>query len=367
MAKKRADGRLRTSFMHDGRRIYVYGYSKAELKQKEIQKRQELEAGKQAHDNPTMDVFYETFTDQRRASVRESTIRTQKALYNICSNIKVQGTGKPFGEVRIQDVTPADIKHVQATMINEDRHSRTINQAMAHLRHVFNTALRLELIDRDPTRVISSVKRTEPTARDGIHRGLSQDEIQRFFEVAKTDFYYNHFKLMLLSGMRAGELAALTPADIDFHNKVLHIRKTVSVDEVGRAIIGDTKTASSCRDIPLTDQMIECIRSQMQVNNIIQFGSPDQPIFLSVEGHLLKAAVMNQTIERLCKKADIPRFSCHCFRHSFATVFIARQPESYKTLSGLLGHSDTALTLNLYAHLEESAKREAMGKMEIAL
>ena len=366
--KKRADGRLRTSFMYDNKRIYVYAYSKAELKQKEIQKRQELEAGKQAHDNPTMDEFYERFTDQRRASVKESTIRTQRTLYNLCKNVILPGTKKRFGEVGIQDITASDVKRVQFSLIQDGKHSKTINLTMAHLAHVFNTAIKSELIERDPTRVISSVKRTEPLARESIHRALTEKEIRAFFEAAKGNYYYNAFRLMILTGLRAGEMGALLPGDIDYKEKTMHVTKTITTGENGGAMIGDsTKTASSKRDIPLTDAAIEAIKSQMKVNNVIQFRSPDQPIFLSIEGHYLTPVLLNQNIEKICRVAGIEKFSCHSFRHSFATLFINQQPEGFKTLSAILGHSDTSITLNLYCHAMMDTKKKAMENLKIAL
>ena len=75
--KKRSDGRLAFSFTYDGKRYYVYGYSNKELKEKELKKRAELEAGTMERVNPTLNEYYKHFTEVRRVSVRESTIRAQ--------------------------------------------------------------------------------------------------------------------------------------------------------------------------------------------------------------------------------------------------------------------------------------------------
>ncbi len=367
-AKKRSDGRLRTSFLHDGKRVYVYGRTKQELAENEIKKRQQLAEGKEHHDNPTMNEYYERFTDQRRASIKEATLRSQRNLYNLCKNVVIPGVNIPFGDVRIRDVTTADVKHIQSTFIQEGRHSRTINLAMSHLHHVFNVAIKSELIEKDPTRVITAVKRTEPAARDTIHRALTDEEIKAFFDAAKGNYYYNHMLLMLLTGIRAGEMAALLPGDIDFQQKVMHIARTITSDEVGGAKMGDsTKTAAGVRNIPLTDQAIDCIRDQMRQNKLISFGDARQPIFRSVEGHYATAVILNLTIEKICKAAAIERFSCHCFRHTFATIFIKQQPEEFKTLSSILGHSNVSITLNLYAHSMMETKKKAMENLKIAL
>ena len=92
--KKRSDGRLAFSFTYDGKRYYVYGYSSKELKAKEMKKRAELEAGTMERVNPTLNEYYKHFTEVRRVSVRESTIRAQYYQYQNAASVAMDGNGK---------------------------------------------------------------------------------------------------------------------------------------------------------------------------------------------------------------------------------------------------------------------------------
>ena len=83
MAKKRKDGYYQTSFMHDGKRYYIYAKSKSELKVKEQEKRAQLQNGDLWRINPTITEYYNVFMRAREGKVKETTIFTQKNTLKI--------------------------------------------------------------------------------------------------------------------------------------------------------------------------------------------------------------------------------------------------------------------------------------------
>ncbi len=370
MAKKKEESkkRLSASFSYGGKRFYVKGNSKAELEEKKYQKRRELEQGTQDRENPTLNKYYERFTDHRRKKVKESTIRCQVFQYRNCADVEIDSNGRTLGEMRIQDIKPYDIQAVQAVLEKSPRTTETVNNCMAHLSHVFNAAVRDETIDRNPCKCIDNLKRTEQPARETIHRALTQKETSLFFEEAKGSYYENMFKLMIQTGIRVGELAAITPFDVDSKEMILHINKTVTKDEIGCYTIGNTpKTDAGNRDIPLTEQALDSIKAQ-KVQNRLLFGSVTHTtIFTSVEGALLREYQINREIKRICKRTGIEKFTCHAFRATFATRFIEQRPQDYKVLSEILGHSNIKITLNLYTHVMKDSKVAAMNAVMIAI
>jgi len=238
---------------------------------------------------------------------------------------------------------------------------------MAHLSHVFNAAVRDETITRNPCRCIERIKRTEPPARETIHRALSKEETAAFLDAAKDSYYINAFRLMLQTGIRVGELAALNAFDIDSKN-LLHINKTVAKNEIGGHIIGDTpKTDAGNRIIPLTEQALQTIKAQKKLNRIVFNGKTQtvETLFKSPEGTLLREYQINREIKRICKSIGIEQFSSHAFRATFATRFIEQRPQDYKVLSELLGHSNIKITLNLYTHVMKENKIIAMNAVQI--
>lgn len=368
MAKKQTTARrLKSSFMFNGKRYYVQGHTLPELKENEHKKRLELEQGALDHENPTLNRYYERFTDHRRSKVKESTIRCQSFQFRNCADVIIDKTGRTLGEIRIQDIKPYDIQAVQAALEKSDRTTETVNNCMAHLSHVFNAAVRDETITRNPCRCIERIKRTEPPARETIHRALSKEETAVFLEAAKDSYYINAFRLMLQTGIRVGELAALNAFDIDSKN-LLHINKTVAKNEIGGHIIGDTpKTDAGNRIIPLTEQALQTIKAQKKLNRIVFNGKTQtvETLFKSPEGTLLREYQINREIKRICKSIGIEQFSSHAFRATFATRFIEQRPQDYKVLSELLGHSNIKITLNLYTHVMKENKIIAMNAVQI--
>ncbi len=234
--------------------------------------------------------------------------------------------------------------------------------------HVFNAAVRDETIDRNPCKCIENVKRTEKPARETIHRALTQEETKTFFEAAKGSYYENMLRLMIQTGIRVGEMAAISAFDVDSKEMMLHISKTVTRDEIGAYSISNTpKTDAGNRDIPLTTQALETIRAQKVLNKSIFGNVVYDTIFRSAEGALLREYQVNREISRICKRTGIEKFTCHALRASFATRFIEQRPQDYKVLSEILGHSNIKITLNLYTHVMKDSKIEAMNGVSIAI
>ena len=364
--KKRPDGRFRSSVLFEGKKYYVYASSAKEIPMKKAEKLQELMTKKNTHDNPLLDQYYEAFTDFRRSKVRESTIRNQKKWYSKCANVKVGGIR--LGDMKIRDIKPADIKCVQTALIRSDLSSSTVNDYMSHLSHVFNSAAKDETVDRNPCICIEEVSRKEPKARDTTHRALTKEETETFFKHAENSFFFNDFRLMIQTGMRVGELGALTLKDIDTKNRCIQITKTVTRDEDGTYIIGQMpKTEASNREIPLNNVIIQIISDQQKFNKDYFGPSLEPKLFRSPEGEILREYAVNREIKRICKETGIENFASHAFRATFATRFIEQRPQDYKILSEILGHASTKITLDLYTHVMKDSKKNSMENIEIAM
>lgn len=360
--------RLTGAFVYEGKRYYVKAYTKKELNEKLFQKRKEVEEGGQNRINPKLNDYYNTFTENRRRKVKESTLRCQSFQFRNCADIVIDRNGKTLGEYRLSDIRPDDIQLVQRTLEKSKRTTETINNSIDHLRHVFNQAVRSRYIEYNPCDATQNLKRTEAPARDTIHRALTIEETKKFFREAKDSYYYNHFAIMIKTGIRIGELAALVPFDLNTKTKELAINKTVAKDEIGAYIISDSpKTDAGNRLIPVKDDVIRIIADQRARNKVNPFHKGQTQIFKSPEGALLREYQINREIARICKRTGIEKFTCHAFRATFATRWIEQQPDRYKELSEILGHSTTKITLDLYAHSMKDTKIKAMNGVEIAI
>lgn len=363
--KKRADGRLRKVFTFNSKRYYVYGRTAKELEENYLKRKQALESGKDRHDNPSVDEFYKTWTEGRKGTVKEATLRCQHHQYNTCSKIRIKSLNKSFGELKLKEVTADDIREVQAALL-EINTPQGVNDKINHLSHVFHDALLEQRITFNPVSPVKNLKRTTPPANQTIHRSLSLDETERFFKEAENSVYYDVFRFAINTGMRVGEIGALFESDI--YNGFIHISRTLTRSEDGYTVIGDSpKTKKGQRNIPVNDTIADIINHQKQISRILygdKVVSLQDRIFRAPQGGYLIIAPINREIARICKRADIEVFSMHAFRATFASRAIASGMQP-KVLQELLGHTSFQMTMDLYTHSADEQKQNAMKLLKI--
>jgi integrase len=367
MAKKRSDGRYCETFRFNGKRYSVYARTIPEVRAKAQEKLRSLQDGEENMVNPTLADYYDELTKIRRREIKESTIRAQRCQFeNIAAYVMTNG--KKFGELRIKDITRRDIENVRQGLLENGKTPQNLNNCFAHLNHVFNNAVLDDTIPKNPCKALKPLKRDKPLIGENKHRALSVEETQRFFKVAeeRNSYYLNNFLIMIKTGMRIGELSALYPMDIDKKNSFIYVRRSISRDELGNYIVGESaKTESGSRDIPLTSEILQIINNQKALNNTLFGLDLNGLLFKSAEGKILREYSINREIKRICRQAGIEYFTCHAFRNTFATRFIEQRPQDYKILSEILGHKDISITLNLYTHVMNENKVKAMSELSI--
>lgn len=94
---------------------------------------------------------------------------------------------------------------------------------------------------------------------------LSIDEQKKFLEVAKHSSNYNQYAFILQTGLRTGELIGLKWSDIDFDKRVMHIQRSMEYRySVGEWRIGEPKSKSGYRDVPLTEEAVAILKNQKE-------------------------------------------------------------------------------------------------------
>ncbi len=163
--------------------------------------------------------------------------------------------------------------------------------------------------------------------------------------------------LCLYTGLRIGELLALTWADIDFNKKTLSVTKSCHdgyVDGKHCIIIDTPKTGHSLRKIPLSPQLITILKD-LKKNTKCKF-------VLSYNDKPILVRSYQRAFELLLKKLKIQHKGFHSLRHTFATRAIECGMD-IKSLSEILGHKNTSITLNRYAHSLWEHKSDMMNKL----
>lgn len=190
-------------------------------------------------------------------------------------------------------------------------------------------------------------------------RALTKDEQIKLYEVLTTeDINYSHQMLLsMLTGMRMGEVNALTVDDINLKMKTISISRTIARDLKGAAFVSQTtKTENGTRVIRIPETALPLVRE------ILQCAEDSKYLFLH-KGKLINTSQVNMQFQRVIEKYDIidkkvkGKVSLHSLRHTFATRCIEAGMQA-KVLQHLLGHSDIRITLNTYCDAFESFQRE---------
>ena len=170
--------------------------------------------------------------------------------------------------------------------------------------------------------------------------------------------------MALYTGLRIGELCALTWSDIDFEKGQLSVNRTRQRIKRVDPQSGQTKThlitdraksSNSIRMIPLPKFLLELlIKQQLNCTSNYVFTQNAKP---------LEPRTIQHQFKRLLKDAKIEVVNFHALRHTFATRLLEENVD-IKTISELLGHSSVKITLDLYGHSRDEHKRQAIKKLD---
>ena len=170
--------------------------------------------------------------------------------------------------------------------------------------------------------------------------------------------YKYQFLISLFTGMRMGEINALDLDDIDFENKIIHIRRTITRGLDERAMVGSyTKTKSGTRDI-IMDSNVEAIFREY-LSSSYYYKNDLHLLFCNSRKQCISTDATNMMFKYICEQYNIGNGSAmhqHMLRHTYATRCIeSGMPAS--VLAKIMGHAKVSTTLNVYCEVFDKFKQ----------
>lgn len=361
---KRKDGRWEGRYVkgRNGKKaIYGYVYSKSysEVKKQLILKRAEyaLEENK-----PSASAM----KDALFSEVSEMWLRSIQASVKESTWIKYRNILKCSVVPRLGNTNLSKIDYsVISTLCNDLMESggkdhsglaaKTVADALSLTKAIIKYASRIKYMT-DRTALDVSVK-----VKNAPLRVLSVQEQQILISelTGELDFTGLGIYICLFSGIRVGELCALTWDDISLENNIIHIHRTMqrlqtpNGEKKTSILIAEPKSQCSIRDIPIAGTLHEKLMQQTVKEGYVLTGNKNKYVEPRTMQHRFKA---------IAERCGIRDAHFHTLRHTFATRCI-EVGFDVKSLSEILGHANVSITLNRYVHPSMELKQKNMEKL----
>ncbi len=274
-----------------------------------------------------------------------------------------------FGKTKLAQIRPGTVQKFVMDLCRKNVSNKTVRNATILLRGILASpkgfsAVQQGLIRYDPT-VGVELPRVDP-------KEIFLITVKQAWKLinAAAEFGRDAHGLVYLgvnTGLRRGEVLAVSFCDVDWDRKELLVSRSVSKfrakDKYHRWVwkLGPTKSRKSRRRIGLNDEVIKVLANLRETA-----ANPDGLIFSKPDGQHIDPDYFDALFEKVRTKAKLTEVRFHDLRHFFASMLIA-QGESPKYICDQLGHSSVQVTFDIYGHLFPTARQEAAQKFQEAM
>lgn len=265
-----------------------------------------------------------------------------------------------LGTRRLESLTTANVRRMLSEVTKQSS-AATAKESHRVLRTALAAACREELISRNVVQLVPA-PRVEPRAL----RPWSLDDTLTFLEAARTDPLYAAFVLAVALGLRRGEILGLQWKDVNLDRRTLTVRTTLN--RGGKELYLDTTKNRRARVIPIPLMCVAPLRLQRlrQADRRAAAGADwheSDHVFTTRSGRPIEPRNLYRSFLRIASSAGLPQIRLHDTRHGCASLLFAAGVAP-RTVMEILGHSQIAVTMNVYTHVSDGDRREAMGHMD---
>lgn len=233
------------------------------------------------------------------------------------------------------------------------------------LREALGQAVKWQIIGRNPADAVEPPRAT----RRGMHV-LTAEQVDQLLEVARGSPMYMPILLAVATGMRRGEILALRWQDVDLDAGTISVCRSLEQTKAGLSF-KEPKTAHSRRVVVLPAFAVEALRWHRveQAEHRLRVGPAWQDhglVCARPDGRPIPPNNINSAYKGALSRAGIPYVRFHDLRHSHATMLLA-QGVHPKIVAERLGHSQIAVTMDLYSHVSPPMQQEAAQKLDSLL
>lgn len=355
------------------KRKYFYGHTRAEAEEKRDEYRAYMQSGSKFKRDITVAEWVNEFKRTYRQNVNEAYLRNDDVPYDRLV--------KQLGQMRMIDVKEIDLQNALNQVAGMS--FSTCNKYRYAMSRLFERARKNKIILDNPADDLELPQYTK-----GSHRALETWEIELILQHWHDEGLNAGLwvMLMLLCGLRRGEMMALDWKDVNLQTRTLDVNQVAVINGNAATIEQRAKTAAGVRRIPICQPLYEALSATPESarNGFVCLSAHGQPLTESAVSRgletfcaALERHINGEPMFRQGRRTDIERkkaqqedqiakadkkvfsFRAHDLRHTFATLLYDGGVD-VKAAQYFLGHANIKITLDLYTHL--SKEREVASR-----
>ncbi|HIH2969995.1 TPA: tyrosine-type recombinase/integrase [Streptococcus pneumoniae] len=330
-----------------------------------LQEKIKQKLGEKQHSvsNITFEKLYEEFEENWKHGVKNSTVYASK-------NVKKEILKQIEGDYLVRNIDRRLLQKVIDQLLQDGRSHNYVSKIKFKLNQIMKFAIRMNYIDTNEMLFVETPRKviTSDELRKKNTKYLDQKEFKLFIQNLKDEAlcdyritkYIRIAKVLFLTGMRYGELAALNyKEDINFSKKTIHIKHTYDFRQKERTT---PKTIKSDRVITAPQKVLDIIKEQIIENATNGFDTDF--IFINTLGEPITNARGICALKRHGQKIGIEKnITTHTFRHSHISL-LAELRIPLTAIMDRVGHSDSKTTLEIYSHVTQKMVSDISSKLE---
>ncbi|QCT02697.1 Phage integrase [Paenibacillus algicola] len=332
----------------------------AQLAADEFEKK--LLEGYEQTDDVSLASFLEAWLNEYKAgTVRKNTFKLHQN--NINNHIL-----KYFQKINLKDIKPIMYQMFLNSLADKNYSKRTVELVHSTMHNAMEKAVYLQKIRKNPC---NGVTIKGHRSKSNV-QFIESSDIPNFLSAARQYgyIYWIFYKLLIETGMRKGEAAALQWPDIDFKNQAISISKTLDFSTDNRSeLFGDPKTFNSKRTIRMSNTLVSDLKYHMTYQNqnklaLKELYRHDLNLVLCRDnGEIMPKSSLFNSFSRILKKVGLPSMPIHALRHTHAVLMLEAGVEM-KYIQERLGHGSIQITSDIYAHISKKIEQDSIKKFE---
>lgn len=266
-----------------------------------------------------------------------------------------------FGKLPIDSITYLDCKQFMTKLTKKLKSSRKI---LLYFSRILKEAVQMDLIAKSPMTGIElhSEKKNQFEHENEVFKEnyYNREELAEFLSCCKKDLSqlkYTAFHVLAHSGLRKGELFALTWAGVNFEAAVLRVNKAVGYSTTRGLHIKNTKT-SKPRVVDLDEETLTILSSWGEMQRLklskarLKVKTDNkQLLFPNIHNELIHPSKTSQWIRSVQKKHNLREISTHGLRHTHCSLLFESGFFTPEQVMERLGHTDLETTMKIYTHV----------------